>query len=72
MSASIYWQSVQGKRLDGQSTFAGVLGLPREFDSQDIRWLQGLAAGNADYRQDVYALLEAIEQHGRIRLWVEY
>jgi hypothetical protein len=74
VSAGVYWQAVKGKRINGQSTFAADLRLPTEFGPEDVKWLEGYAAGtnSAAIREAVNELIEAIHQHDRIRVWAEY
>lgn len=82
MSASIYYQPVNGKRLSmgGQSSFLELLRRltssqgPWELDDYWSSQLTGAAKATKDkeHRAALEELVDAIEKHGPIRVWAEY
>lgn len=77
MGASILWQPVKGRviTLGPRSRFVNALGLdigPRLLEADAGEFLRGLAAGEPAFKEAVSELLDAIETHGRVRVWAEY
>lgn len=75
MSVSIKWQAIKGKRIDGTSSLLLAIAGTRdsiELDASDIRFLEGIAAGNPSVRESIDELIEAINKHERIRVWGDY
>lgn len=82
MSASIYYQPVQGKLLNvgAPSSFMSALreafhgDPPWTFTDRDYHTLMGLSAGlsSTDQKQAATELADAALKHGEIRVWPEY
>ena len=74
MGASIFWQSLNGKNITPgpRSKFVEALNLPRELDASDCDFLDGLAAGEPEFKKACDELKDAIFEHGRVRVWAEY
>ena len=74
MGVSLYWQAVKGKSLDValRSSFHDVLGCPCILTAENVQWLEGLAAGNDDFRPACRELIEAIDKHETVRVWGEW
>ncbi len=83
MSASLYYQPVKGTYLKTGASSGFIALLERVFDAQhghvtltltDIGRLKTAAATteNAEYREALNILAEAVEKHGEVRVWPEY
>ena len=81
MSASIFYQPINGKRLTVSTPSSFLAALERAFgqgpwqlNQSHYSTLRGLAAGMDDEekRRAIEDITDAIQQHDAIRVWAEY
>ena len=81
MSANLYWSPIRkGNDLpvNAPSSFMAALESalgscgPWTVMESDVPILRGLAIGFAHERKAIQAIIDAVEQHGQIRVWAEY
>jgi hypothetical protein len=84
MSMGLYWRLVapiEGAHLSQALKYAisrelwdhdGTLGGDATLSAEHIGFLRGMAAaGNDEVRKDCRTLVEAIEKHGAVVVWIE-
>lgn len=81
MSANILWQPIKGKSLEvnAPSSFLETLelgfgNLPIDLNQSRIPMLEGMKAAirDANQKEAIQTLIDALYLHGTIRIWTEY
>lgn len=77
MGVTLFWQPVTGKALHvgARSELKRILlgeALDKTFTNDNQDYLRGIADASEDFRGAVEELMDAIQQHDRVRVWAEY